>query len=498
MGAGWDRYRALDRRTPVIVGVGRASQAPDATAWGTDALGLMIQAAQAAGADSGAGDVLRRVDLVAVPEGTARYRDAGRSVVQAVGSGKARSVAMALGVPQQALFNRCYEALLGGRAERALVVGGEAAARDARGLRAGLTLDATAAGHERDPDERHVPTGDIVDAVEVAAGMVEPPVCYALIDSALRYAEGYGPDEHLAQISELWARFSGVAAGFPHAAFPLERSARWLAAASEANRPIASPYNKWHCSQMYVDQAAAVLMTTLGAAEDDGVDPRQVVFPAVALQSSHSVPVTRRREMHRWPAMEILGQAASQHLARPLSELPHAELYSCFPAAVRVQQRALGLPIGGTPTITGGMAFAGGPFNNFVLQATVAMVERLRRHPGDLGLVTTVSGFLNKPGLAAYSTEPVAQGLLVGDMAAAAEAATEQVATVGDHTGPANVAAYTVASDRSGRRRTVVVGDVPSGGRCVAVSADPAMASVATARDLAGVTVTVGGGGFQL
>ena len=34
-------------------------------------------------------------------------------------------------------------------------------------------------------------------------------------------------------------------------------------------------------------------------------------------------------------------------------------------------------------TITGGMAFAGGPFNNFVLQATVAMIERLRRQPGE-------------------------------------------------------------------------------------------------------------------
>ena len=43
-------------------------------------------------------------------------------------------------------------------------------------------------------------------------------------------------------------------------------------------------------------------------------------------------------------------------------------MYSCL-AAVRVQQRELGLDRGGTSTLTGGMAFAGGPFNHFVLQS---------------------------------------------------------------------------------------------------------------------------------
>ena len=107
--------------------------------------------------------------------------------------------------------------------------------------------------------------------------------------------------------------------------------------------------------------------------------------------------------------MEVLGRAAAEHLGAPLASLDHVEVYSCFPAAVRVQQRALGLPVDGVPTITGGEPFAGGPWNNFVLQATVAMVELLRAHPGARGMVTTVSGFLNKPGLAVYSTEPAAQ-----------------------------------------------------------------------------------------
>ena len=65
--------------------------------------------------------------------------------------------------------------------------------------------------------------------------------------------------------------------------------------------------------------------------------------------------------------MAVLGRAAEARIGRPLRDLELAEVYSCFPAAVRVQQRELGLDLSGTPTVTGGMAFAGGPFNHFVL-----------------------------------------------------------------------------------------------------------------------------------
>jgi len=56
------------------------------------------------------------------------------------------------------------------------------------------------------------------------------------------------------------------------------------------------------------------------------------------------VPVSQRRDLHRWPAMEVLGRAAEAHLGHALAEIELAEVYSCFPAAVRVQQRALRLP----------------------------------------------------------------------------------------------------------------------------------------------------------
>ncbi len=155
--------------------------------------------------------------------------------------------------------------------------------------------------------------------------------------------------------------------------------------------------------------------------------------------------------------MAVLGRAAEDRLGLPLCDMPLAEVYSCFPAAVRVQQRELGLDPAGTPTLSGGMTFAGGPFNHYVLQSTVALGRRLRAEPGELGLVTTVSGMLSKPGLAVWSAAPPpgpGGRPLLADLAHEASAATAVVPVVDtgprDRT-PAAVASFTVTY--GGRRR---------------------------------------------
>jgi acetyl-CoA C-acetyltransferase len=260
---------------------------------------------------------------------------------------------------------------------------------------------------------------------------------------------------------------------------------------------MAFPYNKWHCAQMNVDQAAAILVCSIDAAARLGVQRERIVFPIVALESSYSVPVSERADIHRWVGMEVLGRAAEAHLGFPLRELAHAELYSCFPAAVRVQQRALGLPVDGVPSITGGETFAGGPWNNFVLQATAAMVERVREEPGEMGLVTTVSGLLNKPGLAVYCTQPGPE-LLVDDLADENEREAARKEVVGGDEGPAQVVAYTVHYDGMDPVRATIVGDTPDGRRCVASCADTDVAEPATREELIGTTVNVQGSAFTV
>jgi acetyl-CoA C-acetyltransferase len=480
----------------VLVGVGVDSQHLDEPGAGLEALELMVAAARSAGADAGAPGILREVQRVAIPHGSWSYSDPGRVVAQRIGAPSAKTVLVETGIPQQTLLNAAHTAIRDGTIDVALIVGGEAARRGTIARRAGVSVvDTDQRGVT--PDDLQQPTSEIVTRIEIEGGFASAPGSFALIDSALRHAEGRTLDEHRDDISRLWAGFSAVAAGFPHAAFPEPRDAAFLREPSETNRPIAFPYNKWHCAQMNVDQAAAILVCSLDAAEQFGVDPDRVVFPLVALESSSSAPVSQRRHLHRWPAMEVLGRTAEAHLGHTLAAIDFAEVYSCFPAAVRVQQRALGLPVDGVPTITGGETFAGGPWNNFVLQSTAAMIERLRTEPDAQGLVTTVSGLLNKPGLAVYAARPSPAPLLVGDLADQAERATPRVDVIAGHRGPARVAAYTVGYEHSEPATWTIIADTPDGQRCVATTHDADLARQATREELIGTTVHMEGTQFE-
>jgi acetyl-CoA C-acetyltransferase len=487
----------LDPRTPVVAGVGVATQDIDEPGRGVDAATLMTTAAQQAGADSGSDAILAALQQVAVPAGTWSYPDPGRIVADRVGAAGARTVLVQVGIPQQTLFDDAYHAIRAGTIDVALVVGGEAARRATLARRAGVEVPELEQGDVA-PDEVQLPKTEIITRLEIEGGIASAMAPFALIDSALRYAEGKSLDEHRDEIARLYAGFSEVAATFPHAAFPEPRTETFLREPSEANRPFSFPYNKWHCAQMNVDQAAAILICSADAARRLGVDPARVVHPVVALESSLFVPVSRRRHLHRWPAMEVLGAAAEAHLGFPLSAIASVEIYSCFPAAVRVQQRALGLPIDGVPTITGGEAFAGGPWNNFVLQTTAAMVDRIRDREEPYGLVTALSGLMNKPGLAVYATEPPEEPALVADLVHEATRATETVDVVSGHQGSAVIAACTAAYDGLEPVRCTVIADTPTGERCIATAHDADVARAATTEELIGRTITVDGNQFTL
>jgi acetyl-CoA C-acetyltransferase len=464
----------VDDHDVVLVGVGTASRAREGyDGHPVEPVDLMVEAARAALADTGgsAGALAASLGMVAVPEGNWSYADPARLVAEHLDAAAARTVLVQIGVAQSTPVRVAAERIRAGSLDAALVVGGEAKATQQRLRRAGVEPPETAQG-EAQPNERWAPEGELMAEPEITAGIWDPVAQYACIENALRAAEGLSLDAHLDQVAELWAAFDAVAATNPSAAFGEARSAEQLRRAGEGNRPLAFPYAKWHSTQWAVDQAGALLLCSVATARAAGVPRERWVFPHALVDCSDSVSLSRRAELHRWPAMGVLGDAVSAHLGRQLSSIDLVELYSCFPAAVRVQQRELGLPLDGVPTLTGGMAFAGGPFNNFSYQATATMVDALRAAPGATGMVSTVSGLLTKPGLALWSTEPAAQGPLVADLAALARAATRRREVTGDAQGAATVATYTVTYEGAEPAAAFVIADLPDGRRWVGTTND--------------------------
>src|SRR5208283_4782236 len=187
---------------------------------------------------------------------------------------------------------------------------------------------------EREPPDQLVTRSpDLVAPIEMAAGIVLPPVQqYALIENALAAARQLTPDEQRDEIATLWERFNVVARHNPDAAFGAPLTAHEIATPGPRNRPLAHPYNVWHASQWTVDQSSALVICSAERAAEAGVPPDRWLFPHVALHSSEAVTLTARHELSAWPAMAVLGRAAEHHTGRPLRELGLAEVYSCFPA----------------------------------------------------------------------------------------------------------------------------------------------------------------------
>ncbi len=484
---------SLDPRTPVVVGVGTASGHAEAT-------DLMTRALVAAGSDAGSPRLLERMDWIAVPQGSWSYPDPGRLVAGGVGAAGARTHLYELGIPQQRLINDALVAIASGASEVAAVVGGEAKRWVRDGARSGIeSVETDQPGAFPDVTQRR--EGALLEPVEVANRLWDPVQQYAMIDNALRAADGRTLTEHRAEVADLWSRFNLVAGTNPDAAFPAPMDAKQIDTPSATNRPLAFPYNKWHSTQWTVNQSAALLLCSAEMAVRLGVGADRWAFPRVALESSHAVSLLRRKDPHTWPAMDVLARAAGTRIGRPIADADIIEVYSCFPAAVRVQQRCLGLEPSTTPTITGGMAFAGGPFNNFVLQATAAVIAAIRADPGALGAVTTVSGLLTKPGIGVWSGRPDGRLPLVADLAQAAHRETgvvDVVESLDAYTGAATVATYTVTYEELVPARTLALCDTADGRRCVAISEDSRLAAHAVSEELIGAHIEVAGGSFDL
>ncbi len=492
----WPMGGALDPRQAVLVGVGAVNQSADAPGAGLDTLSLIVESARLALADAGATKLGPRIGRVYSTGGLTKLRNPAGEVATGLGAPEAHTVLGQPGIAQQSLINAAVVAIESGLCDVAVVCGGETRRRDDIARRAGITLTPP---HEAvaEPDETWTPAKGFMGRAEVKARLVVPVLQYAMIDNARRAARGWSIDEHRDDIAELWSRFSAVAASNPDAAFGQFRPAEEIREPGQSNRPLAFPYNKWLSSQWSVDQAASLVFASVEAADDCGSSRDRWVFPAVAVESTGTVSLSQRAEMHRWPAMGVLGQFAASHLNRPLDDIGLVELYSCFPAAVRVQQGELGLPENGTPTVTGGMGFAGGPMNNFVLQSTAAMARRVRSH-GETGLVTGVSGLLTKPGLTVYEPRPP-RATLRGDLNDAAAAATPTAALADDPAGRGRVATYTVAYEGLDPVRIAAIVDLDDDrGRAVALLDDPAAAAEATRVELIGASCEVQSGTLVL
>lgn len=463
-----DPLRHVDPLTPILVGCGQITDMTSAPSDARSPVAFVAEAASLALADArpgeGTASLAAVIDSIAIlrffsessPRFTLPYGRSAhppRSVANRIGARNARSLyytEVGGNLPQY-LTNKFAEQIARGEIRAALVGGGELLRSSHMAQRQKLDLN-----WAEDPGgDEPLQLGDTRlgwSEEEARHGLMAAIYFYPLIENAIRGDRQRSTAQHLKDMGTLFARFAAVAKANPLATRRDGYSADTLAHVDESNRFISFPYPRLMNSNAFVDQTAAFVMTSVEQARKLGIPQDRWVFLHGCADGADTWVVSERTTLHRSPAIRGCASRTLDMAGKTLNDISFFDLYSCFPSAVQIGCREIGLseddPRG--LTVTGGLPYFGGPGNNYVSHSIAEMMNRLRARPGTFGLVTGNGSYVTKHSAGLYSTTPVA-GAWKREDPDAFQAELDSLPSVQVATSPvgdAKIETYTVAFDK--------------------------------------------------
>jgi acetyl-CoA C-acetyltransferase len=156
---------------------------------------------------------------------------------------------------------------------------------------------------------------------------------------------------------------------------------------------------------MNVNQSAALILASTEMAEKLAIPKDQWVYLHGGADANDKWFVSERINFTSSPAIEAVADATLLMAGLDSNEIGFFDLYSCFPSATLIGARSLGLEIENLPplTITGGLAYFGGPGNNFTMHAIAEAVKKLREKPEEFGYLSALGWFITKHSAGIYS-----------------------------------------------------------------------------------------------
>lgn len=455
---------AIDPRTPVIIGTGQVLQRSESPADAMDPVAMMVEAIRAASSDAGLSsvpspDAIRVVGLLAW-----NYGNPAHFIAQDLGlSPRELGLSGMGGNTPQTLVNKASVEISEGKADIVFLTGGETTRTRAKAKKANIELNwrKTDIAPTMVSEEM-----DMVHPIEFERKIYMPIQVYPMFETALRAHANRSISDHQVHISELWARFSEVAARNPYAWSRQVRTAEEIRTVSPNNRMVGFPYLKLMNSNNDVDMSAAIIICSVEKAQALGVPRDRWVFPHSGTDTHEHNFVSNRHHFYKTPAIEIGGARALQLAGVSMSDISIVDLYSCFPSAVQLGAQSLGLDITSQLTRTGGLPFAGGPWNNYVMHAIATVVNDLREKPSEKAFVWANGGYTTKHAFGVYATEPPKNGFKFAYPQDEVDALPRRdVASATDAAGSATVEAYSVMHHRDGHPEIAHVSCLLADGR---------------------------------
>jgi acetyl-CoA C-acetyltransferase len=483
----------------VIIGVGQYVHRSDSLDDALEPVALMEQAVLAASADARlagppAADALRVVSQLSW-----RYGNTPRFLAQRLGIEPHRLEYTTMGGNSpQSLVNATAVDIQAGNIDLAILAGGEATRTRARARKAGI-----------EPDWPRSELGDEPTVIgeelemnleaETSRGLYLPVQIYPMFETAIRAAAGRTIDEHRDHLGRLWAGLSEVAARNPYAWIREAKTPEEITTVTDTNRMIGLPYPKYLNSNNDVDMAAALIMCSVEMARRLGVPEDRWVFPHAGTDCHEHNYVSHRDSFTRTPAIEIGGRLALELAGVDIDDVAVIDLYSCFPSAVQLGAQSLGIDLRRQWSRTGGLTFAGGPWNNYVMHAIASVVTDLRQRPGEFGLVWANGGYATKHAFGVYSTMPTPTFRHDHPQSRVDALPRRDLAAPPDAAGAATIEAYTVMFSRESQPEQAIASCLlPDGRRAWGMSHDPQLAAAMCDGEWVGTTVTLDSAGTLL
>lgn len=502
--------------TPVIIGVGFVQEKSEDPLACPEASQLMLNAIRNAAADAStdastgsdvAKTLLKQLESISVQKGSWQYSNPGKILAEELGCPEAKSILADLGVLQiTPLFNLC-QAIADGEQHIGVVTGGEARFRALRSMITQQPVSDTEQAEDTPPpDVFHETPDPFWSDMDTERGLWSPGEFYAIAESAIRYHQGLSIEENRDKIASLYSGFSEVAAANPHAWQSDSKSVDEIRNPSKSNAMIAFPYTKSLMSQWNVNQAVAIIVCSAAKAQELGLDSSGWIYPQSSAQSRHVVLLSQKKTLHSHPGAVVAGERALAMADVSPEDLSAVDLYSCFPSAIQSFAADLQLKDVSAVSVTGSMAFAGGPFNHGGVDSVARMVEVLRSTAEEAGpdkkltgLVTNISGMFGKQACALFSNRPNTLGYGFEDVTETVAERDVAIPLDDNYQGQATIVGYTVAFNKGDISHAVAFCDTAEGERTVVRSDDKKLAHLMTQEEFCGRAITVLSGGiFEL
>jgi acetyl-CoA C-acetyltransferase len=478
----------MSQSTPVLVGISHLEQRFQDFASAKEPVELMIDAVKAAAEDAGSNELLNATS-VRVIKGIWGYQNPAKAVAQAIGCPNAQTALSPFGGNfVQSVLNVSALDIQSGAHDVIILTGAECGNTQAKAAKA--SHDLGWAELPGTPDLQIGEEKDMRHDAERAIRLGRPIQIYPIMETALRSELGMGVDEHMRHISELWAGFSAVAANNPNAWIRDAKTAEEIRTISTINRPVSFPYPKFLNSNSAVDQAAALILCSEEKAKALGIDREKWIYPWAGSDAQDHFHFSTRDNLYSSPAIRLAGKKCLEMSDMNVDDIDLVDVYSCFPVAVQIASRELGLDTSKPLTVTGGLTWAGGPLNNYVMHSIVRMAQLLREKPGQKGMITANGGYITKHAFGTYSTDRPEQPFQHANLQDQVDALPKREVVM-DNTGQGVVEGYSVMYGPKGLDKAFVATRLPDGRRAWGTSNDADVLQSMTTEEFVGRPVTL-------